>query len=224
VFSDLLRSSLWWCLRVNSLWVLALGRRLYGMDIQGPENLPTQGPLLIVSRHSSRIEIFGYAFLCSVLKEWHAPAAGPDLANSRIFARLSQELGMLPARSLAAGTLMEIYKLLQQGKVILMMADGEVPWDGRPQPLRPGAAWLALHSQVPVVAMLLQGAYDIWPRWASRPHLTGRLVLRIGKPFHLVDGPRQRVTSEMLAEANRRLLAELDALSDAPPTRTAKAF
>jgi 1-acyl-sn-glycerol-3-phosphate acyltransferase len=218
----LLRTFLWWYLHINSLWVLALGRFLYQLEIHGREQLPTTGPLIIVSRHSSRIEIFRYAFFSSVLKEYHGPVAGPELANSRLFAWLSQELGMFPARSLSADALRKVFKLLGKGRIIVMMADGEVPWDGCPQPLRPGAAWLALRSHAPVVASILQGAYDIWPRWAAWPHLTGKLILKIGQPFYLSDVPCKRVTSEMLAEANRRLLAELEALSEMSPVRAEK--
>jgi 1-acyl-sn-glycerol-3-phosphate acyltransferase len=220
----LLRIFLWWYLRLSSLWVLALGRILYQLEIHGGELLPTTGPFIIVSRHSSRIEVFRYAFLSSIVKEWHGPAAGPDLANSRILAWLSRELGMLPARSLSVETLMKVYQLLREGKIIMIMADGEVPWDGRPLPLRPGASWLALRSHAPVVVSALHGAYDIWPRWASRPRLSGKLVLRIGRPFYLADGPCQRVTAEMIAEANRRLIAELEALSAVPTVQTASVF
>jgi 1-acyl-sn-glycerol-3-phosphate acyltransferase len=209
-----LRGFLWGLLRFNSRWLLVLGRLLYQFEVDGPHNLPSTGPLIIVSRHSSRIEIFKYVFILCTLKKFHGPAAGPDIVNNRVFVWLSRELGMLPARSLSARALRGFYKLLGEGKVIFMMADGEVPWDGRPQPLRPGAAWLALRAHVPVVATLLQGAYDIWPRWASRPHLTGKLVLMIGEPFYVCGAPCSRVTEPMLQEANLRLTRELERLAD----------
>jgi 1-acyl-sn-glycerol-3-phosphate acyltransferase len=223
----LLKIFLWWFLRLNSQWVLALGRLLYKLEISGRESLPTTGPLILVCRHSSRIESVGLAFFCSLLKEFHGLAAGPVIVNSRLFARLSRTLGILPAfkeRGLSGVPLIETLKLLRQGGILIMAADGEVPWDGRLQPLRPGAAWLALRSHAPVVATMLHGAYDIWPRWASRPHLTGKLVLKIGKPFYLADGPCQRVTSEMIAAANQCLMAELEALSAAPTAQTASAL
>jgi hypothetical protein len=58
------------------------------------------------------------------------------------------------------------------------------------------------------------GGYDIWPRWSRRPHLTGKLVLKVGKPFYVSEGPCERVTGEMLQKANQRLRAELERLSD----------
>jgi 1-acyl-sn-glycerol-3-phosphate acyltransferase len=215
----------WSWLRLNSRWVLALGRFMYGLEIYGGARLPTRGPLIVVARHSSRIEIFMAAFLCLAVREFAGVAAGPVILNNRLFTWLSRRLGMLPGfkdRGLSAASLMESLKLLQAGKVVVMVADGEVPWDGRPQPLRSGAAWLALRSHTPIVVSKLQGAYDIWPRWAAKPHLTGKLVLRVGEPFYLSDAPCRRVTSGMLYEANCRLLAELDALSETSPVRAEK--
>jgi 1-acyl-sn-glycerol-3-phosphate acyltransferase len=208
---------LWWWLRFNSRWVLALGRCMYGLEIHGGARLPLRGPLIVVTRHSSRIEIFGLAFLCSALREFAGVAAGPVILNNRLLTWLSQQLGLLPGfkeRGLSTASLMESLRLIHVGKVVVMFADGEVPWDGRPQLLRSGAAWLALHSHAPVVVSMLQGTYDIWPRWASRPHLTGKLVLKIGKPFYLCDAPCNRVTDQMLRDANRRLLAELESVAN----------
>jgi len=139
------------------------------------------------------------------------------IPNNRFITWVGRELGFLPTlkgKSLSAAPLMEAYKLLRQGKIIVMMDEGEVPWDGRLQPLRSGAAWLALRTHAPLVLVLVQGGYDIWPRWASRPHLRGKLVLKIGEPFYLSEAPCDRVTEEMLQAANRRLRAKLEALSD----------
>lgn len=215
--SSLLGAFLWLLLRLNSRWVLTLGRFLYNLEVCGSESLPREGPLIVVARQSSRIEIFLAAFLCSVLKEFCGLAAGPAIVRGRLFTRLSRELDMLPAfkeRGLSASSLLEAYTRLQGRKIVAIGADGEVPWDGRIQPLRPGTSWLALRTRAPLVAVTLQGAYDIWPRWASRPHLTGKLVLKIGQPFYLCDAPYNRVTKSMLHQANQRLVAELERLAD----------
>jgi len=196
---------------------MALGRLLYDLEIHGHEHLPTKGPLIIVGRHGTRLGLFTAAFFCSALKQVHGLAAPPAIVNNRVFAWLSRQLGMLPAfkeGGLSAPSLMGIYSLLSQGHIVFMGADGEPSWDGRFQPLRPGAAWLALRTSAPVVVLWVQGDYDIWPRWASRPHLTGKLVLKIGKPFYLCDAPCTRVTDQMLQEANQRLMAELERLAD----------
>jgi 1-acyl-sn-glycerol-3-phosphate acyltransferase len=107
---------------------------------------------------------------------------------------------------------MTAYNLIRSGEIVFVTVAAELPWDGRLQPLRPGAAWLALRAHVPIVIAAVEGDYTIWPRWAWRPHLTGKLILTIGKPLDLANTPHQRITKEMLESANRRLLKELDCL------------
>jgi 1-acyl-sn-glycerol-3-phosphate acyltransferase len=162
------------------------------------------------------MDFFCTAYLFSAVEEFYGLTSALAVANNRCLARLGRKLAVLPAfkvRGLSAGSLFEAYKLLQQGKIFFTGPEGEIAWDGRLQPLRPGAAWLALRARAPLVVMVLAGGYDICPRWARRPHVTGRLVLRVGKPFYLCDAPHQRVTEEMLHDANLKIRAEMEALS-----------
>jgi 1-acyl-sn-glycerol-3-phosphate acyltransferase len=196
--------------------VAILGRLLYGLEVQGLEHLAAQGPSVIVIRRISRVDFFGIVRLFLALRDFSAMTGALTLSNNRCIAHLGRELGLLPTlkgKSLSAGPLLQASRYLKEGKNFIMADEGEVPWDGRLQALRSGAAWLALRAHVPVVPMVIHGGYDIWPRWARRPHLTGKLVLAIGKPFYLAEAPAGRLTDGMLRVANQRLLAELEILS-----------
>jgi 1-acyl-sn-glycerol-3-phosphate acyltransferase len=225
LLSRLQRALLWWGFRTLCRGVAALGRLLYGLEVRGMEHLPAQGPWLFLGRRISRIDFIGAAFLLSDRGIYKALRQGElsgltglmVICNSRWLAWAGQELGILSAvkgKSLSVGALWKAYHLLRQGRIIVNADEGEVPWDGRLQPLRSGVAWLALRTHAPVVIGMLQGGYDIWPRWASRPRLTGKLILKIGKPFYLCEGCCDRITEEMLQEANQRILAALQGLSE----------
>jgi 1-acyl-sn-glycerol-3-phosphate acyltransferase len=191
-----------------------LGRLLYGMEIEGREHLPRQGPLIVIGRHGSRVDFFGIAFLLTAFSDIHYLTAALTLGNSRLRTRLGRAVGALPLfkeKGMTAVPLMELCKTLQRGKIVGLMAH-EISWDGRNLLPMPGAAWLGLRTGAPVIAVGGEGGYDIWPRWARRPHLTGKLVLRIGKPFHLCDAPVQRVTAQRLHEASLRIKAEMEAV------------
>jgi 1-acyl-sn-glycerol-3-phosphate acyltransferase len=208
---------LWWVFRCVCRCVTALGRLLYGLEAHGLEHFPSTGPLIVVGRRISRVDFFAGALSSAHLGEWSGMTGAMAIGNSRFIAWLGKGLGFLPTlkgKGLSAVWLLEAYKLLRQGKIIAMADEGEVPWDGRLQPLRSGAAWLALRSQAPVVVGMVKGGYDIWPRWARRPHLTGKLVIKLSKPFYLSETPCERVTEEVLQAANQRLLAELELLSE----------
>lgn len=213
---DWRRALFWWVFRTMCRGVGLLGRLLYGLEIHGQANLPAAGPLIIVGRRISRVDFFASAAF-SRLGEFSGLTSLVAICNNRLLARGGRELGILPTikgRGLSAASLLAAYNLLQQGGILIIPDEGEVPWDGRLQPLRSGAAWLALRTSAPVVAVVMQGGYDIWPRWASRPHLGGKLRLKIGQPFQLCHTPCARVTDDMLRQANDRLRAALADLSD----------
>jgi 1-acyl-sn-glycerol-3-phosphate acyltransferase len=211
------RAALWWGFRTVGRGVGLVGRLLYDLEAQGLEHLPSRGPAVIVGRRISRVDFFAAAFLAPVMREFSGMTGAMTLCNSRLIARLGGELGILPTlkgKGLSATSLLEAYKLLQQGKIIIIPDEGEVPWDGRLQPLKGGAAWLALRTRSPVIVAVMEGGYDIWPRWARRPALTGKLRFKVGKPFYLSDAPCQRVSGQQLRNANGALLAEIAALAD----------
>jgi 1-acyl-sn-glycerol-3-phosphate acyltransferase len=207
---------LWWSFRTLLRNVGLLGRLLYGLEIHGREHLVAKGPLIILGRRVSRVDFFASG-LWTMIGEASGLTSAMTICNSRLVARAGRALGILPTlkgKSLSAAPLLEAYNLLRQGKILIIPDEGEVPWDGRLQPLRSGVAWLALKTRAPVLPVVMRGGYDIWPRWASRPHLTGKLILKIGQPFYLCDKPCGRVTNDMLRESNQRLLAELEYLSE----------
>jgi 1-acyl-sn-glycerol-3-phosphate acyltransferase len=196
--------------------VTAIGCLLYSLETHGLEHIPAQGPSVIVTRRISRVDFFGLVRLFLALKDFSGMTGALTLCNNRCIANLGRELGLLPTlkgKSFSVGPLLQAYQYLKEGKIIIMADEGEVPWDGRLQVLRSGAAWLAMRARVPVIPMVIHGGYDIWPRWARRPRLTGKLVVKIGDPFYLNDAPAMRVTDEMLQGANHRLLAEIEILS-----------
>jgi 1-acyl-sn-glycerol-3-phosphate acyltransferase len=124
-------------------------------------------------------------------------------------------LSAYKARGFSAGELLKALRFLKEGRPIALAAEGEITWDGRLQhPLAPGAAWMALRAHVPVVPVISVGGYDIMPRWARFPKLTGRVIVRAGMPFYVGDEPPDRVTPEMVSAASETIYHEMAALLD----------
>jgi 1-acyl-sn-glycerol-3-phosphate acyltransferase len=207
---------LWWSFRTLLRCIGRLGRLLYGLEARGLEYLPAQGPLIVLARRISRVDFIAGAFVLSGLRDFSGLTGAIAISNTRWIAWVGRELGILPTlkgKSLSAISLLDAHRLLQQGKILILPDEGEVPWDGRLQPLRGGVAWLALRTQAPIVVVLVYGGYDIWPRWAPWPHLTGKLVIKISEPFYLCNAPAVRVTHDMLHNADQCLVKHLQDLS-----------
>jgi hypothetical protein len=137
---------------------------------------------------------------------------------TRIWSRYPNiRIPLHPLRPHSAGVLalglMDQLQALREDGVAVINPEGELSWDGRPLPIRPGAAWLGLHTAAPLVPMSCSaGGYDIWPLWQKRPSLRGHVVVRMGRPFQLCDSPMERVTPQDLEKANACIWAELNQL------------
>ena len=117
-------------------------------------------------------------------------------------------------RTLNVNELLRARQVLLDGGCVAIAPEGETTWDGRLQsPLAPGAAWLALHTAVPIIPIVSRGGYDVQPLWQrEKIHLTGRIRIRIGQPLVLCEQPLERVSDAQLQAASQRLwqvLAEL---------------
>jgi len=202
---------------------LFLGRVLYRLKLEGLENIPPEGGCVIVYNHAAPI-VDGMTGLVIIRQRPECGAfGGAGLKMGGFLGRLRPNaslnegkitfLAANKARGLSGGELLTALNLLKEGKAVSLAAEGELTWDGNLQyPLAPGAAWMALRAQVPVVAVVSVGGYDIMPRWAGLPRLTGRVTIRAGKPFYVHDGPVTRVTPELIAAASDRIYNEMLAL------------
>jgi 1-acyl-sn-glycerol-3-phosphate acyltransferase len=200
----------------------------YGFRIEGVENVPEEGPFVILYNEPS--------FLCQMLEM----VTSTRLLQKYMYAQkilyfIGEEMwsigffrknfeGASPGRpslptgaGLLGASLLEALTYLERGGVFVTNPDGDMSRDGRLLPMRGGAAWVGLHSAAPIVAIAPAiNAYDTWPPWRMRPSPRGKLIVRIAKPFRLTDTPLKKFTDEDLARAKARIAAEMTRLSYGP--------
>jgi long-chain acyl-CoA synthetase len=82
-------------------------------------------------------------------------------------------------------------RLADAGVSTLVFPEGLRTWDGRLKPFRSGAGVMAQRLRLPVVPLLLDGLFEIWPRHQVLPR-RGSVRLRIGDP--LFPQPGETVT------------------------------
>lgn len=197
-----------------------LGRRLYRLEVRDIENIPAEGGCVIAWNHVA-MSLDGYTI--QAYKERR-----PDcitIGGHRVVAMQkrreakkqpgveSATLSAYKARGLSAVDLLKTLKFLKEGRAIALAPEGEMTWDGRLQhPLTPGAAWMALRGNVPVVPVVQFGGYDIHPRWKTTPYLTGRVTIRAGKSFYVQESPPDKMTDELIRSASQRIYDEMAGL------------
>lgn len=228
--------------------IVGLLRLMYGFRVEGSENLPSEGPFILVVNEHSPIAflITGWISIVSLKEAFKRNPETISFLREELFdfpffrSALTDKtpgryaaLTPVSAGRLALG-LLEAYRVLQNKGIVVLNPEGDMPWDGRPLRLGHALAWLGLHTAAPIVpAIITMGAYDIWPRWQPRLNLSGRVRLRIGKPFQLAETPHERVSEEDMLESEKLLRACIDELCyenggkagwSGAPTRNGKAL
>lgn len=211
---------LYWGIRAITRILSIVGRVLYGVRVEGLGNIPKQGPYILIFNELNQI---GTAFIMVLISRLILLGIIEDIVPFgaeevwTVIPGLARRGGMLPVqygRGMSAPVLLAGLQGIRAGKVVVINPSGDLCWDGRMSVPHSGTVWLALKSGVPLVPVVsTQGAYEVWPVWADRPHLTGRFEVRVGKPFTLSDGPCNDIDEGLLWAGRRRVHEELTTLT-----------
>jgi len=193
-----------------------LARLIYRPAIEGRENIPRTGPLLLASNHLSFIDSFVIPLA--------APRRVVFLAKSEYFTGpglgglgtrwLFTALGAIPVQRGRLGAAQEALdsalEVLQAGLAFGIYPEGTRSRDGRLYRGRTGVAWLAMTAGCPVVPVALSGTQDIQPVGSRVPRIR-RVSVRFGKPLdfsHLQGsrpGPARREATDAIMAAIQEL-------------------
>ena len=192
--------------------IIWLAKIPYHVRIEGRENIPSQGPVILVSNHTSGLDFLSVCVWRIKRPDLH-PLVADAIMSTPFVAKLFIRGGGIPiykAKDLSIPSFLTALRCLKKGESVCLGPEGEMTWDGELQELKPGAAWLALKSGAPICPTLIRGVYDIWPRWAKYPRLNGRIDIVIGKPFSLYP-PKERdgLDDALIQKCNQRIINEL---------------
>jgi long-chain acyl-CoA synthetase len=153
-----------------------------------------RGPVLFVSNHQSLIDPpVILRSLPSRIRRRVAPAMGEAALRGHskatlFWARLAFNVYLIsddPSRAQEA--LRRAGHLADRGYSTLLFPEGERTWDGRLLPFRAGVGVMVERLQLPVVPLLIQGLFEIWPRTRERP-VRGKAQLWVGDPMKILPG------------------------------------
>jgi 1-acyl-sn-glycerol-3-phosphate acyltransferase len=161
-------------------WVV-LGRRLY---IEGMDNLPRRGPVLVVGNHVGNVEPPLTGVFIPRLDVYYMGKS--ELFRHPILGWLFKRNHTFPVvRNSADRTALRFaLQVLAQGHVLLVYPEGTRSWSGEARPPLGGAGFIARHSGAPIVPVASWGSEKVIPQGAWLPRRAD-VHLRIGKPFHL---------------------------------------
>ena len=149
-------------------------------QVKGKENVPGQGPLLIVANH---LNLADPPILGAAISRRAMFMAKEELFHARLPGYFVRNFGAFPVRR--GGMNRQALKLagqhLAQGMALIMFPEGRRSKDIRLQPAFPGSALVASHIGAPILPVGIIGTENIkgltW--WLRRPEIT----INIGHVF-----------------------------------------
>lgn len=150
------------------------------IKVEGEENLPKQGPLLIVANHFSFLDPVAMIHITHWPLEFLAGANTPNAPATVSWLR--KVWGVFPVYrgSVSRSALRSAEAVLEQGGVVGIFPEAG-NWATVLRPARPGTAYLAARTGVPIVPMGFTSLVDVFPELRSGRRAT--VHLRIGPPF-----------------------------------------
>jgi 1-acyl-sn-glycerol-3-phosphate acyltransferase len=151
------------------------------VDIQGKENIPETGPVILASNHRAHVDP---PYLSAVTNRQMYFMAKEELftTNDR-FGKYLYELGAFPVRrgeSDRAALRMAI-SILKQGLPLTIFPEGTRSFDDSLLPAEKGFALIAKQTGAPIVPIALEGTHKVWPKGTKLLH-RGPVAITIGKP------------------------------------------
>ena len=143
---------------------------------------PATGSVIYMCNHQSFFDPMLAS--CALMRPGNYMAR-ESLFNHFGFGNFIRSLNAFPVKRGTAdvGALKEAMRRLKDGKTVVIFPEGTRTNDGRIGEFLPGVAMLAQRCADWVVPVVIDGAFDVWPRHQALPNFTCSIAVEYGEPI-----------------------------------------
>jgi 1-acyl-sn-glycerol-3-phosphate acyltransferase len=166
----------WWrFLRFFAQWLFVL---VFGGRTFGALRVPARGPVLLLCNHQSFLD--PVLATLALHRESHFMARA-SLFRVQAFTRLIRSLNAFPVKPGRSdvGAFRQAMRVLKAGGCLTAFPEGTRTADGRLARPQPGLLAIARRCEAPIIPVVIEGAYEAWPRSARMPR-PRRIVVEYG--------------------------------------------
>ena len=179
------------------------------MRFVGLENVPLTGAFILVVNHQSVLDpvLAGIA-----LKNQLCFMARDTLFKSKIFGPLLKSVKAIPVRRGQAdlASIKAIIARLKAGDGVCLFPEATRTTDGKIASFKGGFTLLSRRGNAPVIPVLIDGAFECWPRHRKLFKIGSKITVTYGQPIPVekITGMEDDDFAAMLTNTMRQMQSE----------------
>jgi 1-acyl-sn-glycerol-3-phosphate acyltransferase len=202
--------------RVVAALIEALARIIFRPSVEGAENIPLTGPVLIAPIHRSNLD-FAFTLFISPRKVFFMAKDG--LFRQKLFAALLTRLGAFPVHRDNADreSLRLSEEVLRRGQALVLFPEGTRKTGTIVEPLHDGAMFIAARSGATVVPVGVAGTDRAMPVGSKLPRFA-KVHVVVGRPIE-PPSSEGRISRSQISAKTEELQAALQHVYDEARSR-----
>ena len=181
---------------------VALVRLLYRVKVYGKENIPADGPVLVLSTHQSLFD----PILCQGWLRRPFYYVPRETLFVGFWGWIIDSFYTIPVNQdqVSIKSMKAIIEVLKRGHIVCLYPEGSRTFDGKIDEIKPGFSLLVRRSGAVIVPMVIDGIFERWPRGQKYPKPGGHIGVLYGKPI-AADHIKELGEEKFIAEFNQTL-------------------
>ncbi|MGO1469132.1 MAG: lysophospholipid acyltransferase family protein [Tissierella sp.] len=176
---------------------------IYRFEVDGKENIPSKGNLIVCSNHSNNLDPILISILFPRKISWMGKK---ELFNNKMLKVILSKLGVFPVNrdKVDISAVKNSLKLLKDKKVLGIFPEGTRVKELDINNAKSGVSLIAIRSKTPVLPIYIESNYNLF----------SKVKITIGKCLYIYEDIENKPTQEEYKEFSKYILSQIYSLKN----------